>query len=178
MSSSLPVGDLAPRPTGGAGPRLAVVPRPAARPARAPFVLLVLGLLAGGLVSLLLLNTALAQDAFTVHDLTTRLASLSDRAQTLEQQLAVEEAPDRLAQRARALGMVPNPDPVFLRPSDGAVLGVPRPAPPPPAPQPTAAKPAPQPAATPPTKPAAQPAAQPTPAAKAKPPATPAGTHR
>lgn len=177
MSSSLPVGDLAPRPTGGAGPRLAVVPRPASRPARAPFVLLVLGLLAGGLVSLLLLNTALAQDAFTVHDLTTRLASLSDRAQTLEQQLAVEEAPDRLAQRARALGMVPNPDPVFLRPSDGAVLGVPRPAPAPPAPQPTAgpaAKPAPQSAASPPTKPAAQP----TPAAKTKPPATPAGTHR
>lgn len=167
MSSSLPVGDLAPRPADRVGPRLAVVPRPTTRPARAPFVLLVLGLLAGGLVALLLLNTALAQGAFTVHDLTTRLASLSDRAQTLEQQLAVEEAPDRLAQRARALGMVPNPDPVFLRPSDGAVLGVPRPAPALPAPQPTAApaaKPAPQPAAAPPARPAPQP--------------TPAGTHR
>jgi hypothetical protein len=143
----------APQPLGPRERHLVVVPprpwttqpvptaptaRRAPRAPRAPFVLLVLTLLVGGLVTLLLLNTALAQGAFVVHDLESRSAQLADREQALQQEVAVEASPARLAKRAKRLGMVPSENPVFLRTSDGRVLGVPQPAaaPPRPAPQP------------------------------------------
>jgi hypothetical protein len=44
------------------------------------------------------------------------------------QDVARAEAPESLQQKALALGMVPVAAPVFLRLSDGAVLGSPRPA--------------------------------------------------
>ena len=115
------------------------VQRPAFRPPRMPFVLLVVGLLAGGLVGLLLLNTALAQGSFRIHDLQSKSSALSIREQQL--QLAVDTAgtPRSLAKAAKKLGLVPAHDPGFLRLSDGRVLGDPRPAtsplpPPPPTP--------------------------------------------
>jgi hypothetical protein len=105
-----------------------------------PFVLLVVGLLACGLVGLLLLNTALAQGSFRIHDLESKSSALSIREQRL--QLAVDTAgtPRSLAKAARNLGLVPAHDPGFLRLVDGRVLGDPKPAtsPLPPAPQPSA----------------------------------------
>src|SRR5690606_7137189 len=53
------------RATSGARPR----PGGRVRPPRTPFVLLVVGLLCGGLVSLLLLNIVLARDSFTATEL-------------------------------------------------------------------------------------------------------------
>lgn len=126
----------APLPTTGlptpAGPRLRAVPPRAAQPARAPFVVLVAGLLAAGLVGLLLLNTMLAQDAFVLHDLQRQTSELTDRQQALEQQVAIAASPQHLSAEARALGMVRSTNPVFLRvPLTGArrpqVLGVPKP---------------------------------------------------
>jgi hypothetical protein len=137
------------------------VPSPRVRPARAPFVVLVLVLLTGGLLSLLLLNTVLAQDAFVLYDLKKRAAALADREQALQQQVAAEAAPHLLASRARKLGMVPAENPVFLRLSDGRILGVPRPATAPP--KPAATRPA-QPStarAGAPTRPTARPTARP-----------------
>lgn len=160
----------APRPGGlaGAGTStrrtgLRVVAAPRRRAPRLPFVLLVAGLLGSGLISLLLINTALAQGAFVAGDLQARSAALADREQALEQQVAALESPSSLASRAEALGMVPSVNPVFIRAADGAVLGVPEAAKaPPPPPRPTA-KPATEPAAGPATKPAAKPAAKPSP---------------
>jgi hypothetical protein len=83
---------------------------------------------------LLLLNTVLAQDAFVLYDLKKRAAVLADPEQALQQQVAAEAAPHLLASRARKLGMVPAENPVFLRLSDGRILGVPRPATAPPKP--------------------------------------------
>jgi hypothetical protein len=112
-------------------------------------VVLVVALLAVGLLGLLLLNTVLNQDAFTLHQLEQRTAVLTDREQALVERVAVEESPARLAARARALGMVPSSSPAFIRAADGAVVGVPAPATPAPvdaepararAPQPTAAQ--------------------------------------
>ena len=48
---------------------LSVVPRPRPKAARGAFVLLIVALLVGGLMTLLALNTALAQDAFVVQNL-------------------------------------------------------------------------------------------------------------
>jgi hypothetical protein len=114
---------VAPRPE----PRLSVVPSLRARPARMPFVLLVVGLLAGGLIALLMLNTKLAENSFRLQNMQRQSAQLADREQALRQEVAVNESPQRLAELARRLGMVPSENPAFLDTRDGRVLGVPSP---------------------------------------------------
>lgn len=91
-------------------------------------MLVVLGLLVAGLMGLLAVNTAVAQDAFVLGDLQQTSAKLADREEMLLQQVALAQAPDRLAARARRLGMVPATNPTFVRLHDSAVLGVPSPA--------------------------------------------------
>jgi hypothetical protein len=142
-------GPLGPRrPGGGARPRgpgpgpFAVVSGFAGRRTVIPFALLVLALLTGGLVVLLLLNTALDRGAFELQAAQRRQTDLTDQQQQYQQQLAALSAPGALASAAAQLGMVPDPRPVFLNPTTGAVLGVPTPAPTPspvPTPTPTAA---------------------------------------
>ena len=97
-------------------------------PARAPFVVVVLLLLSLGLGALLLLNTLLAQGSFTLHSLNDRVAALADQEQALQQRASELAAPQRLARRAQALGMVPSQNPAFLSAADGKVLGEPVPA--------------------------------------------------
>lgn len=108
-----------------ARPRLRVVDDAPFRPPRMPFVLFVVVLLVAGLVGLLLLNTGLQQGTFRVTELNKQAQQLRDQQEALEHQVRTLEAPQNLADRALRLGMVPNPNPVFLRLSDGKVLGVP-----------------------------------------------------
>lgn len=110
-------------------PRLQVVPDRPRPAARGPFVVLVLSVLGFGMVGLLLLNTSLQQGSFVIHDLEGRTADLADRQGLLEQRVAALRAPENLARMATRQGMVPNPNPAFLRLSDGKVLGEARPAP-------------------------------------------------
>ena len=119
-------------------PRLTVVPPLRAAAPKAPFVLLVGALLTAGLAGLLFLHTAIAEDSFRLHDLTTRSAVLTDREQALEQEIAALAAPQQLAARARKLGMVRSENPAFIRTSDGRILGKPKAGvAPPPKPKPT-----------------------------------------
>ena len=107
---------------------LRVAPAPLlgrSRAARAPFVLLLAALLGGALLTLLMINTALAQGAFVINDLDRRSDQLVDDQQALQQQLALASSPRQLAARAVSLGMVPSTNPAFLRLSDGKVLGKP-----------------------------------------------------
>ncbi|MFC8586738.1 septum formation initiator family protein [Streptomyces sp. NPDC057217] len=124
--------------------------------ARTPFVLLVVVLLGGGLISLLLLNSALNQGSFRLNELKNETTELTDEEQALQRDVDDYAAPDALERRARELGMVPGGSPAFLGP-DGKVLGEPSVAvaPPKPSPTPTASAPAdPPPASTvPPTPP-------------------------
>jgi hypothetical protein len=106
-----------------------VVRPPATDRGRALFVVACLTLLVGGLLSLLMINTALAQGSFTLHDLQETSGELTDQQQALQQDIDVQAAPARLAKRAKALGMVPSTNAAFLRLSDGKVLGVAQPAP-------------------------------------------------
>jgi len=106
-------------------PRLAIVPAYRHRRSRTPFVVLLVALLSVGLITLLLLNTALSQDSFRVSDLRQRSAQLTDNEQALERQVADLEAPQRLAKTARELGMKPGGNPLFLRTPDGRVIGDP-----------------------------------------------------
>ncbi len=80
-------------------------------------------LLSVGLIALLLLNTTLAQDSFRLADLRDRAAVLSDRTEVLAREIADLEAPQRLAEAARALGLVPRDDVRFLRTPGGEVIG-------------------------------------------------------
>ena len=60
----------------------------------------------GALVSLLLLNTVLAEDAFTLTRLQKSNKLLAQQKEALQEDIAREESPAILAQRAEALGMV------------------------------------------------------------------------
>jgi hypothetical protein len=90
-------------------------------------VVLIVALLGGGLIVLLLLNMVLAQDAFTVTQLQAQVSQLQDRQEALAQQVDRMSSPARLAQRAHALGMVVSQNPVFIRSTDGRIVGVPAP---------------------------------------------------
>ncbi|WP_253267240.1 septum formation initiator family protein, partial [Streptomyces sp. NL15-2K] len=96
--------------------------------ARTPFVLLVVLLLGGGLIGLLVLNSAISEGSFKLDDLQKETKSLTDEEQGLQRDIDAYSAPEALQRRARELGMVPGGDPAFLDP-DGTVKGVPSPAP-------------------------------------------------
>ncbi|MCT9084094.1 hypothetical protein, partial [Streptomyces fulvoviolaceus] len=95
--------------------------------ARTPFVLLVVLLLGGGLIGLLVLNSALSEGSFKLDDLQKGTKNLTDEEQALQRDVDAYSAPEALQRRARELGMVPGGDPAFLDP-DGTVRGVPSPA--------------------------------------------------
>ncbi|BEP15479.1 hypothetical protein acdb102_37900 [Acidothermaceae bacterium B102] len=137
---------------------LRVVPPARSRAAKAPFIALVLGLLGGGLVTLLLINTALSQGAFAVQKLQKTNIALTEQQQQLNKDLADADQPQALASKAVALGMVPGGAPAFLRLPDGKVLGAPKVAVPLPVPTPTVT-------ATPPAAASVTPGATTTPAA-------------
>jgi len=117
--STRPAGRAAARST--AYLRLVVTRRSSA--AKAPFVAVVVGILAVGLLGLLLLNTVLAQDAFRLHHLQVQGHLLADQEQQLQRDVERLQSPASLAARATALGMVPGGPPAFLRLADGKVLG-------------------------------------------------------
>lgn len=114
--------------TGDPGRALRLVPPRAVRAPRAPFIALLLGLLAAGLIGLLVLNTLIAANSFRLHALGQHDAALSLRQQQLQRDVELKEAPNALASEAGRLGMVPAGNPAFIRLSDGKVLGVPVPA--------------------------------------------------
>ncbi|MFG3380432.1 cell division protein FtsL [Streptomyces sp. NPDC047999] len=118
----------------GKAARLArLLPSGPSSAARTPFVLLVVLLLSGGLITLLLLNSSLSQGSFRLSELKKRTTELTDQQQALQRDVDGRSAPDALARRARELGMVPGGSPAFLD-TDGTVRGVPgeATAPPPP----------------------------------------------
>jgi len=109
----------------GRAARLArLLPAGRARAARAPFVLLVVLLLGGGLIGLLVLNSALSEGSFRLDALRKQTKNLTDEEQALQRDIDAYSSPDALQRRARELGMVPGGDPAFLDPG-GTVKGVP-----------------------------------------------------
>ncbi|MFD8557051.1 hypothetical protein ACFV1N_07130 [Streptosporangium canum] len=86
---------------------------PAARPGRAPrapFMLLVIGLLCGGLVSLLLLNTVLAQDSYKVNELRSANDQLRQKKEELKNANMRLEMPGALSDSSAKQGQGPDWD--------------------------------------------------------------------
>ncbi|MFS0884760.1 hypothetical protein [Aeromicrobium sp. 179-A 4D2 NHS] len=98
------------------------------RARRAPFVVVVLGVLAVGLVGLILLSTAMQAQAFRIDELQQRATLLHAQKEQLATEVDQMQSPSGLAERALSEGMVPNANPVFLRLTDGKVIGEPVPA--------------------------------------------------
>jgi hypothetical protein len=88
---------------------------------RPPFVFLVVGLLSGGLVCLLLLNTVLAEGTFQVTSLQQANATLARQQQELQQEVAAAQSPGAIAQQASQLGMVPVSQPSFVNLESGRI---------------------------------------------------------
>jgi hypothetical protein len=154
---------------------LRVVPAAIRRTGNGGFAVLCMALLAVGLVSLLMMNTALASGIYQLKDLRAESGTLTDQQEQLTQVVDDLRSPRNLADRAQQMGMVPAKSMAFVRLSDGTVIGQAQPAaaeqrlnvvttaipppPPPPAPATPAATAPPNPAATAPATPAATPAA-------------------
>ncbi|WP_207944617.1 FtsB family cell division protein [Actinomadura rubrisoli] len=92
-------------------------------PPRAPFVLLIMGLLGGALVSLLLLNTVLAKDAFTLTRLQQSNKMLEQQRQAYQEEIAREDSPASLDRKARALGLKPREGVAFVDSDTGRTTG-------------------------------------------------------
>ncbi|RBY85576.1 hypothetical protein [Blastococcus sp. TF02A-30] len=121
-------------------PQLRVVPSAPARtrrPARAlagrraPFVLLIVALLAGTTLGLLVLNTAIAVDSLKATQLRAENAQRAEEVQRLERSVVEGNTPAEIARAAVAAGLVPAGSAAYLvlDPDGGSVLrGTPAPA--------------------------------------------------
>jgi hypothetical protein len=109
------------------GRPLRAVAQPAARLARFPYLLVLIGIFGMGMVGLLMLNTTLQSQAFQSRTLNRQATELAYAQADLENQLDALTAPQELARRASALGMRPNPFPAFLVLPSGKVVGEPIP---------------------------------------------------
>ncbi|PFG35887.1 hypothetical protein ATL41_0587 [Flavimobilis soli] len=109
-------------------PDIHLVAAPARSRSRVPFVLLCMAVLVAALVSVLLLNTAMAHGAYEERDLQSTIARLAEQEQALLADLDAKSSPGALAKRARELGMVQDSTPAFIDLGAGKIIGAPAPA--------------------------------------------------
>ncbi|MGB8020673.1 MAG: hypothetical protein WCF04_05550 [Candidatus Nanopelagicales bacterium] len=112
-------------PSGPGSRRSRAKPRERARAPRHRLLLASVAVLAAGLVGVLLLNTIISQGAFRQHSLEIELILLAEEEERLAREAQLADSPLELEKKARALDMVPAGSPVFLRLSDGKILGEP-----------------------------------------------------
>jgi Na+-transporting NADH:ubiquinone oxidoreductase subunit NqrC len=89
---------------------------------RAPFILLLVGLLGGALISLLVISTTLAEGSYRITNLQQQDANLAKQEQLLMQQVAQASSPTQIAQEAEQFGMRPNPNLNFINLKTGKVV--------------------------------------------------------
>jgi len=106
-----------------------VAPIRVRKASRGVFVIVLAIILGVGLLGMLVINTTLAQGAFTVSELRSTQEELSRTEATLIESVAALAAPVVLETKARNLGMVPSATPAFIQIPTGKVLGKPKPAP-------------------------------------------------
>ena len=122
-SAMLPA-PLQPAPTPAAAPRRAAAP--AAAPVARTRVLAasaLVGLAACFVGAQLVLSIGTAQSAYTLASLQQRSDVLTRQQQSQQEALRSLAAPQRLAAKAAALGMVPDDSPAYLDARTGKVLG-------------------------------------------------------
>lgn len=106
--------------------------QPAPRSRRAPFVLLVVGLLVATTIGLLVINTAVAVDSLKATSMRSANNQRAQEVQRLQQEVIDGDTPQRLVDEATRAGLVPagTPGHLVVRPDGSTVLrGTPAPAP-------------------------------------------------
>ena len=78
------------------------------------FVIAISSIFITGLLALLIINTALAQDAFKLQQLKQQATVLADQREAILRQVAEKSSPENLAASATKLGMVASTNPRFL----------------------------------------------------------------
>jgi hypothetical protein len=110
------------------GPAASPAPGPARRERirprhpRAPFILLLVGLLGGALVSLLVISTTLAEGSFRITNLQQQNTNLARQEQLLTDQVAQASSPAQIAQEAEQLGMQQDPNLRFINLKTGKIV--------------------------------------------------------
>ena len=92
---------------------------------RIVYALTAIACMAAMVVAQLLLSVGISQGAYEISTLQAGQVELGRTAESLSEDLVRTSSPQNLAANAEALGMVSNSSPVYLRLSDGAVLGAP-----------------------------------------------------
>ena len=103
-----------------------VAPAPSrrARP-RIFYALTAVAGMAAIIVAQLLLSVGISQGAYEISSLQASQSELGRTAASVSEDLVRVSSPQSLAANAEGLGMISNSNPVYLRLSDGAVLGAP-----------------------------------------------------
>ena len=104
--------------------RLRVITGEEVRSSNTGFGVLCALLMTVGLLAVLLLNTARAEQSFALGSLQQTSDRLSDNEEQLRTDLANVQAPQQLALKAQEMGMVPAGEVAYVRSSDHKVLGV------------------------------------------------------
>jgi cell division protein FtsL len=78
------------------------------------FVIAISSIFITGLLALLIIHTALAQDAFKLQQLKQQATVLADQREAILRQVAEKSSPENLAASAAKLGMVASTNPRFL----------------------------------------------------------------
>jgi hypothetical protein len=96
--------------------------RTAPRHPRAPFLLLLVGLLGGALVTLLVISTTLAEGSFQISNLQQQNTNLARQEQVLTEAVAQAQSPQQIAQEAERLGMRQDPVLKFINLKTGKIV--------------------------------------------------------
>ena len=78
------------------------------------FIIITSSVFIAGLFSLLLINTALTQDAFKLQQLKVQATTLADQREAILKEVSEKSSPAKLAENAMKLGMIVNTNPRFL----------------------------------------------------------------
>ena len=103
---------------------VSAAPNRRARP-RIFYALTAVAGMAAIIVAQLLLSVGISQGAYEISSLQSSRSELGRTAASVSEDLVRVSSPQSLAANAEGLGMVSNSNPVYLRLSDGAVLGAP-----------------------------------------------------
>jgi len=104
------------------GRRLDAVRAPLQATSGVPFLVLCAVILAGALLTALLLNTSMARGSYEASRLQAEVGQVAQDVQTQQEKLRAAEA--SLAERATKLGMVPAEDPTMISVEKRAKVGI------------------------------------------------------
>lgn len=112
----------APRVVRPPKPPLRVVAAPIQSRSLAPFVLLCAVILVASLLIALVLNIQMAKGSFEESSMGSQIARVDESNQALSEKIAELSSLETLAERAKELGMIEAPAPVYIGLENGTVI--------------------------------------------------------